>query len=116
MESTGIAPKMVLDVVGGQAKETVEGDGDLALVAKGFVSGLRGGVMEFALPLEHMLLPDIRGEISVARPLKALSTVTSARRVRCGSGHHAAKFIIDRWHFLVAERAGHDWEGMVKGN
>ena len=40
MESSGIAPKMVLDVVGGQAEETVEGDGDLTLVTKGFVSRL----------------------------------------------------------------------------
>jgi hypothetical protein len=69
----------LFDVGGDAAKETMEGDGDLLLVAEGFVSRLGGGLVEGALPLLHVILPVGGGEKPVARPFGLAARVRSSR-------------------------------------
>ena len=57
MEAMWIARKLFLDVFREEAKEAMEGDGELALVDECPVSGASGCVVHLTLPMGHVLLP-----------------------------------------------------------
>ena len=67
-EGVGVVGKALLDVDGDVGEEAMKGDGDIALVTEGLVARLAVGLVHGTLPLEHVILPVGRVEVSVARP------------------------------------------------
>ena len=106
-EGGGVGGKALLDVDGDVGKEAMKGDGDIALVTEGLVAGLAVGLVHGTLPLEHVVLPVGRGEVSVARPFVFAPGIRSSRSLDGGIGAHAVEFIPHRGHLDMAEGA---WE------
>ncbi len=114
-ECGGVLSEFFRDVVSDVAKEAVEGNGELGLVANGSVVSRGVGVMVLAVPLFHMVVPDGGPEVSVTRPVTSCTRDAKADRGGGEHGwHHATKFIMNVHHAHVAEGTRENWSGMIE--